>query len=269
MKNKISIKRFIYVNAIMLLYQLISLFIRNVNYQNNESFIVSIILSLDYFLLMFTTYAIYFGKGENICQVDVFGFLPKKLQLKNLLQKLHINFQASNEAKLAQVIYFLLSFILETTSLLVILFISKLNGTIIECIFMLISFIISKKLIGKEFHLKSISLCFLVSNITYYILNRITISISISFFISILLGVGLAYLTSKLVRDKDKSLYVGMSESKFDELVLNVIDKDSLDYKICKDYFVNRKSQQQLAIKYNYGYDNIQKIKQKVKKKIR
>ena len=118
-------------------------------------------------------------KGEfKLCGQEVSLSSLKKINLKKSLTKLQknwLNFKKQDKvSKLTFIIYFVLSLIWNTLSVLLILLVARLNDTFIECIFILTSFWLSKKSFGKAFHLKSMGQCFIVSNLTYYTLNRIT-----------------------------------------------------------------------------------------------
>ncbi len=275
-KNKVNLlKRYTIVTILNVLFQFISLIIRDVG--NNEmyydNFIYGIILNFDYILLSIITYKIYFMKGDKKLCGEATSFSLKKLNLKNLqtkLQKNWRNFKKQDKVtKLTYIIYFIFSLIWNTLSVIVILLVARLNDTFIECIFILTSFWLSKKSFGKAFHLSSMSKCFIVSNLSYYILNRITTPLGISIIVPILLGVGLSYVTSKLVKKTYKTLYRGMPEELFEETILKVVDKNSLKYKICYDFYIKNKSIISLAIKYNYTESGIRKIKDRVNEKIK
>ena len=276
---KVVSKRYVVFTILNIFYQFISLITRDARVDSfNNSFIVMFILNFDYILMLLISYNLYFKIGGkklwNHYQVEEVGSsLQKKINLKTLLKNLQKNWhkfkKLDRETKLAGIIYFILSFIWNTFTLVVVLFIAKLNNTLIECIFIISSFWLSKKIFGKAFHLKSMIQCFVISNLTYYILNRITLNIGISILIQILLGVGLSYLTSKLVKKMYKPLYRGMPKELFEETILKVTDKGSLKYNICYDYFVNRKSSISLSIKYNYSKDGIDKIKDRINAKIK
>lgn len=275
-KNKRNLlKRYTIVTILNVLFQFISLIIRDVG--NNEmyydNFIYGIILNFDYILLSLITYKIYFMKGDKkICGEAISSSL-KKLNLKNLLTKLQKNWRNFKKqdkvTKLTYIIYFILSLIWNTFSVVLILLVAKLNDTFIECIFILTSFWLSKKSFGKAFHFSSMAKCFIVSNLSYYILNRITTPLGISIIVPILLGVGLSYVTSKLVKKTYKTLYRGMPEELFEETILKVVDKDSVKYNICYDFYIKNKSIISLAIKYNYTESGIRKIKDRVNEKIK
>ena len=153
--------------------------------------------------------------------------------------------------------------------MIIILFVAKLNHTFVECIFILTSFWLSKRTFGKPFHLSSMAHCFIVSNLTYYGLNRITTPLGISILVPIMLGVGLSYITSKLVKKIYKPLYKGMPKETFEETIIKIVDKDSDKYKICYDYYINKKSALYLANKYNYTEAGIRKILNVVNNKIK
>lgn len=262
---------FVIINTV---FQLISCITR-VNYitKNDFNFITNIILDFDYIILLIIYYIIYFKGGNKIClEMEVGLSSLKKINLKKLLTKLQRNLDSFKKLdkvdKLTYIIYLQLSLLWNTLSVILILLVAKLNNTFIECIFILTSFWLSKRQFGKPFHLKSMSQCFVVSNLTYYILNRVTTPLGISIFIPILLGVSLSYFTSKLVKSENPKLYRGIPIDEFDKKILKVTDKNSLHYKICYMYYIERKSELEISHKTNYSIDNIKKIKSKINKNI-
>lgn len=275
-QKKKFIKRFVIVNLLIFLIQMISTFARfnySIDYVTNIT--ANLLLNLDYIIMLIILYKINFMKGDDTkCSQEVqSSFSLKKLNLKNLLQKLQKNYhnfkKQDKVTKLTIIIYTILSLFWNTLSVIVILFVARLNDTFIECIFILTSFWLSKRAFGKAFHLPSMSQCFIVSNLSYYVLNRLTTPLGISIVVPILLGVGLSYVTSKLVKKTYKPLYRGMPEELFEETILKVVDKDSTKYKICYDFYINKKSIISLSIKYNYTEAGIRKIKERVNDSIK
>lgn len=257
------------------LYQAISMIVRVNSLNNyNYNFIQFILLDLDYMLLCIITHKIYFEKrGEKVCTMEVGSYSQKKMNLKKLLKKLHQNWlnfkQLNKEDKLSLIIYLILSLIWNILSVAIVLLVANLNQTLIEYIFILTSFWLSKRAFGKAFHLSSMLHCFIVSNVSYYILNRITTPLGISIFVPILLGVGLSYITSKLVKKTYKPLYRGMPEDLFEETILKVTDKDSDKYKICYEFYMGKESDVSLSFKYNYSVIGIRKIRERINDSIK
>lgn len=275
-KKKIMFKRQIICIFLITLYQAISLLIRNISlHYEYGNFVVDNIMNLDQILMLAITYTLFFIKKEGLqCQeLKVGSFLQMKANLLKLPKKLQENLhnfkKQSKENKLTIIIYLILSFIWNLLSLLMVLIVAQLNHTLIECLFILTSFWLSKKAFGKAFHLPSMSQCFIVSNITYYILNRITAPLGLSIIIPIMLGVGLSYTTSKLVRKVYKPLYKGMPKETFEETIIKVVDKNSDKYKICYEYYINKKSALALSMKYNYSEAGIRKICNRVNQSIK
>ena len=269
-------KRYIIFTILNFVYQLISAITRNASANNIEnSFIATLILNFDYIMLLLISYNLNFRVGGeklwNHYQEEEVGLsLLKKIHLKQSLKKLHQNYlnfkKQSKETKLTFIIYFILSLIWNLFTIFVVLLIAKLNNTFIECIFILTSFWLSKRVFGKAFHLSSMLHCFIISNLTYYFLNRITTPLGISILVPIMLGVGLSYVTSKFVKKTHKTLYKGMPEDLFNETILKVINKDSEKYKICYEFYINKKSDMSLSFEYNYSLDGIKKrINNKIK----
>ena len=111
--------------------------------------------------------------------------------------------------------------------------------------------------------------CFIISNATYYVLNRITTPLGISIIVPIMLGVGLSYITSKFTKKLYKPLYRGMPKELFDESILKVEDKGSIKYNICYEYYIEKKMAINLSMKYHYSEAGIRKILKIINKKIK
>ena len=273
--KKVKIKTIIKVFVINILIQFISSVIRNYDIQNYNT-LVNSIMNIDYYIMLIIWYKLKKQGGVKVCQTDsqeVYSYSLKKINLKKLLKGLQENLykfkKKEKVERLTIIIYLFLSLIWNTFTVIFVLFVASLNDTVIECIFILTSFWLSKREFGKAFHLKSMIQCFIVSNITYYILNRITTPLGISILIPIMLGVGLSYVTSKLVKKTYKPLYRGMTKELFEETILQIVDKDSLKYKICYDFYINKKSDLSLSMKYNYSVMGIRKIKSRINDKIK
>lgn len=276
--KRITFKRQILFVTLLTLYQFLSLYIRNIGYNTNyNNFLIDSLLNMDQILMMGITYNLMFMKKGDVKKCGetlVVGLSSlKKLNLKNLLKRLQKNWHnfknLEKVEKLTFIIYFIFSLIWNVLSVVLILFVARLNDTFIECIFILTSFWLSKHTFGKPFHFSSMSKCFIVSNLSYYVLNRLTTPLGISIIVPIMLGVGLSYVTSKLVKKTYKPLYRGMPEELFEETILKVVDKDSTKYKICYDFYIKNKSIISLSIKYNYTEAGIRKIKDRVNEKIK
>lgn len=274
--KKTKLLKILKVILLTFIMQFISNFIRNKNtivYEND--FIRNFILTLDYLfmLLIVQNLKLRGGKLCQTCQEQVGLYSLTKANLRALLKKLQVNLRnfknQSKENKLTIIIYLFLSLIWNFFTIFVVLLIATINRTFIECIFILTSFWLSKRVFGKAFHLSSMLHCFIISNLTYYFLNRITTPLGISILVPIMLGVGLSYVTSKLVKKTYKPLYKGMPEDLFEETILKVTDKDSIKYKICYESYILNKSDLSISFKYNYSLDNVNKIKTRINNKIK
>ena len=276
--SKEKTKRFFVVVLLTFIFQALSKVTRyRVSPYYIKSISVNILLNFDYMIMMLMSYNVFKVKGDRkLCQIfqaEVGSCSLKKMNLNLLLKKLQVNYHSfkeqDKETKLTIIIYLLLSSIWNIFSVIFVLIIAQLNHTFIECIFILTSFWLSKRSFGKPFHLSSMVYCFIVSNASYYILNRITTPLGISMLVPIMLGVGLSYLTSKLVKKTYKPLYRGMPEDLFNETILKVVDKDSDNYNICYEFYINKVSDLSLSFKYKYSVAGIRKIKDRINQKIK
>lgn len=266
-----NIGNYIIYMILNFIFQLLSIVIRNINISNDgNNFAMCIICNFDYILLSLIAYELFFRiGGKSLCHGVVGLFSHLQTSLKSLpikLQKIYANNKKKTKVeKVSDIIYLPLFLLWNIFTLVVILFVAKLNDTFIECLIILSSFWINKTIFGKPFHMKTALSCFIVSNISYYCLNRITFPFGISLLISILLGLLLSYVTSLFVRKKNRHLYRGMTKELYDEYVLKFIDKNSDEYLIGKYYYVDKESEQWIANKLNYSVPSIQKKKYMVR----
>ena len=277
-KKEIKVKRFLFITLFMMAAQLISMLTRfnySIEYVSNP--IANFILNLDYLLMLIIVHKLNFTKGgskswEDGYQEVQFSSLRKRLNFTKLLERLQESSSSFNKLtkvdKAAFVIYLVLSLLWNLFTVVTVILIAYFNDTIVECIFIITSFWISKRVFGKAFHLKSMAQCFILSNLTYYVLNRITTPIGISILVPIMLGVGLSYITSKFVKNY-KPLYKGMPVDEFNRTILEVVEKDSDKYNICYDFFINKTNAILLGRKYNYTEAGIRKITARVNDKIK
>ena len=269
--NKQIIIKFIKVMLFVLFIQLFSVFTR-VNYSMEyiTNPITNVILNLDYIITLIIMYKLNFMKGdEKLCSYQVVqsSFLRQQTSLKNSVKRLQIK-SLNKKDKFIFILTWILYIIWNLFTVFIILLVAKINGTIIECIFILTSFWLNKRVFGKAFHMKNAYQCFIVSNLTYYCLNRITVHLQISMLIPIILGISLSYFTSKLVKKNEKKLYRGMSEEEL-KYYLTKVTNNKLDYKICKLFYVDRYSELKIANITNYSIENIKKRKKIINDKIK
>lgn len=258
--------------VVNMIFQLLSMFIRNIEIVNSHGIIISILLNFDYILLSIISYKLFFDiGGKSLWDWVVSSFSHLRTLLKTLptkLQKFYLNNKAKSRFdKISDCIYIPLFLLWNVFTLLVILFVATLNHTFVECIIIATSFWINKKTFGKPFHMKTALSCFMVSNLTYYCLNRITIPNGISLIVSVSLGIALCYITSKFV--KSKKLYRGMSIEEYDKFVLPLYSINSIYYEIGKLFYVDRHSEQWIANRLSYSIPSIQKKKYELKNKVK
>lgn len=260
---------------INIIFQTISVSVRNIPVVNQTNYVfgdvVSIIINLDYIMLSLIFYKFFFIiGGKSLWDMVVGSFSHLLTLLKSLpikLQNLYQNNKGKSRFdKISDSIYIPLFILWNIFTVMIVLFVATLNHTFVECVIILCSFWINKKTFGKPFHMPTAFSCFIVSNLTYYALNRITIPASISLIISVILGIALCYITSKFV--KTKKLYRGMSLNEYNSNVLDLYDEESVYYQIGKSFYVDRYSEQWIATKLAYSVPSIQKKKYELKKQV-
>lgn len=265
--KKIIIK-YMKLMVFIFLIQVLSTFTRfnySIEYVTNS--ISNVILNFDYIIMLIIIYKLNFMKGEGeICgyQVAQYSFSHQLTSLIKQLKKFQIK-SLSNKEKFEFIATWIIYLLWNIFTLYVILLVVKLNDTVVECIIILSAFWINKRVFGKAFHMKNAINCFILSNISYYCLNRITSKVGISILVPIILGISLSYFTSKLVKENKVKLKRGMTEEQIKEL-LTKINADPIDYKICDLYYTKGYSDLKTAYTLGYSEINIKKRKQKINK---
>lgn len=271
--QKVNIINYFVFTIFTILIQFISLITRNVDITNNTNFIVYIILNIDYFILLLLSYKLYFIKGGNDLWVEVhYSFSVLLTSLKRLPEKLRKSYNLAKpknrEDELTNKIYVTLFWLYNIFTLIVVLFIAKLNHAFIEAIFITSSFWMNKGTFGKPLHFRKASTCFIVSSLSYYIITRLTWESRLTFFIPVTIGIVLAYVTTKIMESHySPYLYKGMSIDDFYEVITKVTS-NAEHINICKKYYVDKESNLKIAMEFHYSEPNIKKIKQKINKKI-
>lgn len=268
--KKIIIK-YMKLMVFIFLIQVLSTFTRfnySIEYVTNS--ISNVILNFDYIIMLIIIYKLNFMKGEGeICgyQVAQYSFSHQLTSLIKQLKKFQIK-SLSNKEKFEFIATWIIYLLWNIFTLYVILLVAKLNDTVVECIIILSAFWINKRVFGKAFHMKNAINCFILSNISYYCLNRITSKVGISILVPIILGISLSYFTSKLVKENKVKLKRGMTEEQIKEL-LTKINADPIDYKICDLYYTKGYSDLKTAYTLGYSEINIKKRKQKINKALK
>lgn len=270
-----NVSNYFIFTLMTIIMQFVSLITKNVSIGYQENILTkSLIMNIDYFALLIISYKLYFIKGGKDLWVGVLGsFSDLLVSLRNLPEKLQKSYSLAKPKdrvdELTNKIYIVLFWLYNFFTVLVVLLIATINHTFIECIFMLSSFWINKGVFGKPLHLRKASHCFIVSSLSYYVLNRLTWSINISFLVPVILGITLSYITARfMARQENLYLHRGMSLDSFYELITKVTNNEE-HIEICKRYYVDKESNLKIALHFNYSEINIKKIKQKINKKIK
>ena len=275
--NKNNFINYISITILMMLFQVISMITRNINInlRLEGNFIAQNIMNIDYVLINIIFYKYYFLKGGNLIWTVVhYSGLDLMMALKNLPKKFQAKLNSkkkklTKQEKVYNMIFYPFVIGYNLLSMVVIFLISYWLNSVVECIFITLSFWINKFAFGKPFHAKDTKTCFIISSISYIILDKLaTSTIGISLLWQVILGVMFSFITSRFVKNTIKKLYKGMPIDEFNNKITKVTDKDSLQYKICYMYYIERKSELQISHNVNYSIDNIKKIKSKINKQI-
>lgn len=263
---------------LMIFYQILVLFLRDITYINAHYDFYNLLLNFDYIILLIATYYIYLVRKENLNFLNHNAFIlpkflnsiPSKEDIKLFIDKISDNINkfknCSKTDKVVFVVYIFLFACSELFNLSLIIFIAYLNDAIVECFFIITSFMISRQVFGA-LHLDSAIKCWFVSNISFFILNKLTVSVGVSLVIPIFFGLLLSYITSRFIKETNIELYRGMEEEDLLKICKNK-KLTKLEMNILIDFYCNRESIVKLTRKYHYSKTMIHEYKSKALKKI-
>lgn len=272
------IQRPVLITLILSIYQILVMFLRNITYIETYSTLYKFLLNFDYTILLLATYFLFLKRGTSVELQSVFDLsLPKlldefpsvediEIKLSNI-KKNYVKWKAKSKfKKTVDIIYIILYMISELFNLGLIVLVASLNHALIECLFVITSFLISKKVFGA-FHFSSAWKCWVVSNLSFFILNKITINAGITITVPILCGITLSYITSRFIKKTNIAPYRGISKEE-----LKKICKDKgltkIEYDILEDFYCERYTIIKLTHIHNYCRAAIFKYKGSALKKL-
>ena len=281
--NTINIifKKVIYIIVFCIFFsfvQFLLLYLKSISYLEGFDTIFYFLLSFDYLIILFLLFIILKYKDWNIFLNNPTNFhltqlLNKKLsknKINYILKQMHDCYNAFKKVtkfeKIVGIVYLILFILSELFNVLLIVFVASINNVIIECLFILTSFSISRKIFGA-FHFDSAIKCWLLSNILFFILNKLTINVGISIIVPLILGVLLSYITSKFIKNNSIELKRGITEKEFNTLVKNK-KLSQFETELLYDFYCKKISLIKLAIKYNYSRTMICEYKKNAVTKI-
>lgn len=287
-KSFINTLIYIFINT---LFQMSALYCKNIDYVNNV-FIMNIMLDIDYIIIQLLFYYYYFNREEvrelwemvvglfldlwhGFTQLLVlfleslkhliYGLKNHKNTIKKVL-KLKKKERIDNIVFLS--IYYLLTLFWNVFTIVLVIIVAKINNMTITIIFVIFSFLFNKGKFGKPLHLKSAFYCFIISNVSYYFISRLTLPIGTSYLVPILIGVLMSYYTSLIVKYTTKELYKGMKEDELRSICeVKHIEKYKVDLLV--DYYCNKMNYVQLHIKYRYSIDRLRHMKMEYAKEFK
>lgn len=280
---------FLIINTI---FQVITGFCKNVDVKDFNEFITNVMFDIDYIIILILFYYYYFERKEvkDLWEM-VAGYLLDLLRgftqlpvlfleslkhliygLKKQLNTIKKVLKSKTREKIDNIaflsVYYLLTLFWNVFTIILIIFIARINNVAITMLFVMFAFLFNKGKFGKALHLKSAFWCFVISNISYYFISRLTLPIGTSYLVPILIGVCMSYYTALLVKYMTKEIYKGITESELREICeLKHLDKYKTEFLV--DFYCNKMNYVQLHFKYKYSPDRLRHMKMEYLKELK
>lgn len=273
-----QLKKPFFIMIMISMYQLIVMFLRDITYLERYDNLYNFLLNFDYIILLLATYYLFLKKevgpeAKSMFDISLTKLLNERLSIQDirvLVLEIKDKYKTFKEAtkvdKIVIILYLFFFLLSELFNLSIIIFVAYLNHSLIECFFIITSFMISRKVFGA-FHLDSAIKCWLVSNLSFFILNKITLNVKVTFAIPILCGIALSYITSKFIKKTTRNLYRGMAEHDLLMICKNT-NMSNLEQNILIDFYCNRINMTKLTYKYNYSRSQLYRYKTSAEKKV-
>lgn len=266
------------INFIIIIYQLITMLYKNINVKIKiDNFIVSYIVLIDYYTLILLTYLYIKKKGEYIYgQWSKFlVVLSNKRRNEKCVQQSDVNLQKESVKKQSNEVGFtLFTLILSLFQFsLVFTLCYFINNTTWQFVIIFVTFCVLRAIFGKSYHCNTIIGCTSLSCLVFVIATKLSLPPYISTLCNVLIGLLIAYMMfimyyyDKHTNSKGITLSRGMSLEALTEMCSNLQLSD-IEFNILVDFYVKRKSLQNIAMKIGYSQINVSKIKSKAIKKI-
>lgn len=256
-------------------YQLISMLYKNINIKINiDNFVISKLMSIDYYIMMILTY-LYASKKGGYIYGQWFRFLvilSKRKHIKKSIQQVPSNLQKEsvgndNGFKLFTLMVAVFQFMLVFTLCYFI------NKTTWQFVIIFVSFCVMRAVFGKSYHCNTIIGCTTLSCFVFLIATKLSISSYITILCNVLIGLLVAFMMfvmyhySKYTNAQGITLSRGMDKESLLAMCEN-LQLNDMEQRIMVDFYVNKKSNLQIAMALGYSEDNIKKIKAKIIKRI-
>ena len=249
-------------------YQIISMSYKliNIDFIDNN-FIVELILMIDYYILLTLTVLRNIKKGGLIYDRwrRFLVVLSNKRRNEKCLPKnqsvIHRE-SIEDEAgfKIFTVILSVFQFVLVGTLCYFI------NKTTWQYIIIFVSFVFMRICFGNSYHCKKVIYCTTLACVLYVSITKLSLPLYVSTLCNVLLGTVLAYMMYvmyyfyKYTNAQGITIQVGMSEELFNQAIDKTLVSE-VDYRILKDFYVNKKSILHIANKYGFSTESVKKHK--------
>lgn len=273
-KNKKICFEVIIVAALNILYQTISLFVRDLSIKvASETFTTNLILNIDYYMLLIISILYFSKKGEHIYEL-VIKFIKWIICSRNRRSKtisILLPKRNSKEKNVQQNVqevepgYVIFSAVLSVFQILLVGFLCYLvKGTVWNFIFIFGSFVMLRFAFGKSWHAETVIWCTTVSLFVYTSGTKLSLDVNISILSCVLVGLIIAFILHILYFYNLRKDFSLLNKEDLAKTLpyLNCTEIDILyDY-----YHRGNTSVEEIADKYGYNKMKIYRILNKIKK---
>lgn len=263
------------INVIIFVYQALTMMYKNINVKIKiDNFIIDKIMMIDYYIMIILTYLFVNKKGGYI-----YGrwnkFLVAISKRKRNGERLQLCEKTIQKESITNKNLFLLFTIMVSVFQIVFVFTLCyfINNTTWQIVIVFTSFCVMRKVFGKSYHCKTIINCTSLSCLAFVIATRLSLPPYISTLCNVIIGSLVAYMMyilyyyDKYTNSQGITLSRGMSLEALMKMCSD-LQLNKIEEKIMVDYYVNRKTLQNIAISLGYSEDNVKKLKAKIIKRI-
>ena len=269
---KVIIHDCIFILVMFAVYQGVTKLYKDINKDIRDlSFTFDLVLQIDYYCLLILTTLREFKKGGNFYErwKTILAILSKRKRIEKSLQQNKKNVQ---EIEFGYKLFIALLSIAQFFTVGVACYF--VNGVMFEYIIVFISFVIMRGVFGNSYHAQTITKCTTLALLIFITATRLSLPLWVSSLCNVIIGCLVAYMMYvmyyyiKFTNITGITIYKGMCLDDLNSLC-DLYHVYGIDRTILKEYYVNRKRLDYIAMKVNYSVDNVKKRKANILNKFK
>lgn len=267
----------VYIFIVILIFQVLSALYRNinVNFHIFDNFIVSIVLQIDYYMMIILLVINCFKKGGYLYErhwwKTFLVTISKRKRIKNCVEQSEISI-CEKQVDIGFKVFVVVLSIAQVTLVGTLCYF--INNALLQYLIIFVSFVFMRKVYGNSYHSDTVLKCTTLAILIFVTATRVALPPWMSVLCNILIGMCIAYMMYvwyyyfEYTNKNAITLRKGMSETEFDAYFEGYSFTET-ELKRLKLKYVEKKTYKEIADIEYVEYDSIKKFFQRINKQLK